>query len=62
MDAVLPAGVTHTTVKEAKEAHLLSKTLKAEIDELALRRFQRSKESAMNRIVSIMSCWATCKS
>jgi len=59
MDAVLPAGVTHTTVKEAKEAHLLSKTLKAEIGELALRRFQRSKESAMNRIVSIMSCWAT---
>mmetsp|Transcript_3186 Transcript_3186/g.4725 ORF Transcript_3186/g.4725 Transcript_3186/m.4725 type:complete len:1048 (+) Transcript_3186:434-3577(+) len=62
MDDVLPAGVTHTSVKEAKEAHLMSKTLKAEIGELALRRFQRNKERAMNRIVSIMSCWATCKS
>lgn len=60
LDAVAP-GVTHTTVKESKEAHLLSKTLKGEIGELALRRFQRMKESAMDRIVSLMSLWANCK-
>jgi hypothetical protein len=60
LDAVVPA-VTHTTVKESKEAHLLSKTLKGEIGDLAFRRFQRAKESAMERIVSLMTLWANCK-
>lgn len=60
MAAVAP-GVTHTTVKESKEAHLLSKNLKGEIGDLALRRFQRTKESAMNRVVSLMTTWANCK-
>jgi ribosome-associated translation inhibitor RaiA len=54
-------AVTHTTVKESKEAHLLSKSLKSEIGDLALRRFQRSKESALNAVVSLMTSWATCK-
>ena len=53
--------VTHTTVKESKEAHLVSKTLKGDIGALALRRFQRTKETAMDRIVSLMTSWATCK-
>lgn len=60
MEAVA-AGITHTTVKESKEAHLLSKTLKGEIGDLALRRFQRTKESAMDNIVKLMSTWANCK-
>jgi len=58
MEAVVPAGITHTAVKEAKEAHLLSKTLKSEIGHLALRRFQKSKECAMNRVVSLLNLWA----
>lgn len=57
LDAIAP-GVTHTTVKESKEAHLLSKTLKGEIGNLALRRFQRAKETAMDRVVSLMTTWA----
>lgn len=57
MEAIVPAGITHTIVKEAKEAHLLSKTLKSEIGQLALRRFQRSKECAMNRVVTLLSFW-----
>ena len=61
LDAVTPA-VTHTTVKKSKEAHLLSKTLKGEIGDLALRRFERTKESAMDRIVSLVTMWANCKS
>lgn len=60
LDAIAP-GVTHTTVKECKEAHLLSKTLKGEIGSLALRRFERVKETAMDRIVSLMTTWANCK-
>lgn len=60
LDALAP-GVTHTTVKESKEAHLLSKTVKGEIGNLALRRFQRAKETAMDRIVSLMSIWAKCE-
>ena len=60
LDAIAP-GVTHTTVKESKEAHLLSKTLKGEIGNLALRRFQRAKETAMDRVVSLMTTWANCK-
>jgi hypothetical protein len=60
LNAIAP-GVTHTTVKESKEAHLLSKSLKTEIGDLALRRFQRVKETSMDRIVSLMSIWAKCK-
>jgi len=57
MEAVA-GGVTHTTVKESKEAHLLSKTTKGDIGDLALRRFQRTKESAMDNIVALMTLWA----
>mmetsp|Transcript_3214 Transcript_3214/g.4705 ORF Transcript_3214/g.4705 Transcript_3214/m.4705 type:complete len:670 (-) Transcript_3214:162-2171(-) len=51
-------NVTHTGVKEAKEQHLVSKTLKTQLGELALRRFQRARETSMDRIVHILTAWS----
>mmetsp|Transcript_5944 Transcript_5944/g.16145 ORF Transcript_5944/g.16145 Transcript_5944/m.16145 type:complete len:131 (-) Transcript_5944:84-476(-) len=50
--------VSHTAVKEAKEAHLESKTLKSELHDLAIRRLSRSRESSTERVISLMSLWA----
>lgn len=61
MDNLMPRNVSHTTVKETKETHLLSKTLKTELQELANRRFLRDRETATHRVVMLMMIWAKCE-
>lgn len=50
--------VSHTTVKESKEAHLESKNLKTSLHELAMRRLMRARETSTERAITIMSLWA----
>jgi DNA anti-recombination protein RmuC len=50
--------VSHTVVKETKELHLESKTLKSELHELAMRRLTRARETSAERVVQILSKWA----
>eukprot|EP00934_Nitzschia_sp_Nitz4_P002412 Nitzschia sp. Nitz4//scaffold327_size20599//12971//16273//NITZ4_008636-RA/size20599-augustus-gene-0.5-mRNA-1//-1//CDS//3329547946//2407//frame0 len=51
-------NVSHTTVKESKEAHLESKTLKQELHDLAMRRLNRAREMSTQQIIAMMSVWA----
>ena len=51
-------NVTHTDVKKLKEIHLLSKSLKAELSELATRRFLRLRETSTERVIGLMTVWA----
>jgi len=53
----LSAVVSHTTVKEAKEAHLESKALKTELNALAMRRLARTRETSTERVISLMTVW-----
>ncbi|MGK3756815.1 MAG: hypothetical protein ACI8RD_009129 [Bacillariaceae sp.] len=53
----LSAVVSHTTVKEAKEAHLESKALKTELNALAMRRLARARETSTERVISLMTVW-----
>lgn len=57
MDKIGPQ-VSHTLVKETKEMHLESKTLKTELHELAIRRLARARETSTERVVTLMSIWA----
>lgn len=50
-------SVSHTLVKQAKERHLGSKTLKVELEQLATRRFQRLKEFLSNNSLSMINDW-----
>lgn len=50
--------VSHTTVKEAKEAHLESKTLKQDLHTLAMRRLTRARETSTERAIALMTVWA----
>ena len=50
--------VSHTTVKEAKEAHLESKTLKQDLHTLAMRRLARARETSTERAIALMTVWA----
>jgi hypothetical protein len=50
-------AVSHTTVKEAKEAHLESKTLKQELHTLAMRRLTRTRETSTERAIALMTVW-----
>ncbi len=52
------ADVSHTTVKEAKEAHLESKTLKQELHDLSMRQLSRARETATERAIALMTLWA----
>mmetsp|Transcript_31429 Transcript_31429/g.75794 ORF Transcript_31429/g.75794 Transcript_31429/m.75794 type:complete len:480 (-) Transcript_31429:278-1717(-) len=52
------ADVSHTTVKEAKEAHLESKTLKQELSALSMRRLTRAKEISTERVIALMTIWS----
>ena len=54
----LGPDVSHTTVKETKEAHLDSKNLKSDLHDLAVRRLMRARESSTERVTTIMSLWA----
>jgi hypothetical protein len=45
-------------VKYAKERHLASKTLKSELQKMAARRFERSKECAVTDAVGLIRLWA----
>jgi hypothetical protein len=57
LDALGPT-VSHTLVKEMKEAHLESKTLKVELHDLALRGLLRAREASTERVVTLMAFWA----
>lgn len=57
LEAVDP-NVSHTTVKEAKEAHLESKALKAELSLLSDRRLTRGRETSTERVIALMAVWA----
>jgi hypothetical protein len=52
------AEVSHTTVKEAKEAHLESKKLKQELHDLAMRQLTRSRETSTERVIALMTVWS----
>lgn len=52
------ADVSHTMVKESKEAHLESKALKQELHSLAMRRLTRSRETSTERVIALMTVWA----
>jgi hypothetical protein len=54
----LGPDVTHTAVKETKDAHLESKALKAELHELALKRLMRARESSTERVITLATFWA----
>lgn len=51
-------AVSHTTVKEAKEAHLESKGLKQELHNLAMRRLNRARETSTERAIALMTLWS----
>jgi len=53
----LGPDVSHTLVKETKEMHLESKSLKSELHDLALRRLMRARESSTQRVVTILTLW-----
>lgn len=50
--------VSHTTVKEAKEAHLESKALKQELHDLSMRQLSRARETATERAIALMTLWS----
>lgn len=50
--------VSHTIVKEAKEAHLESKALKFELHALAMRRLARARETSTERAIALMTVWS----
>jgi hypothetical protein len=50
--------VSHTVVKETKELHLESKSLKSDLHELAMRRLTRARETSTELVVQILSKWA----
>ena len=52
------ADVSHTSVKDAKEAHLESKKLKDELHALAMRRLNRAREASTERVIALMTVWA----
>lgn len=54
----LGPAVSHTTVKETKEAHLESKNVKASLHDLAMRRLVRAQETSTERVVTILDLWA----
>lgn len=53
----LGTEVSHTTVKETKEAHLESKILKTLLHNLAMRRLTRARETSTERIAAILELW-----
>jgi hypothetical protein len=52
------SDVTQTTVRDAKELHLESKQLKADIHNLAVHRLVRARETSTERAVGLMTLWA----
>jgi hypothetical protein len=55
---LLGPDVSHTLVKETKEVHFESKSIKAEIHALAVRRLTRARETSTERAIALMSIWA----
>ena len=53
--------VSHTSVKEAKDKHLASKTLTAELQALAIKRMTRSREKATDKTLRIIKSWVKCE-
>jgi hypothetical protein len=50
--------VSHTTVKEAKEAHLESKALKQELHDLSMRQLTRTRETSTEGAIALMAFWS----
>jgi hypothetical protein len=56
--AALGPEVSQSAVREAKEAHLESKNIKASLHNVATRRLNRARECSTERIVQLLSFWA----
>ena len=54
---IIGPSVSYTSVKEAKERHLGSKALKAELASLSSRRLERLKDSCVENSLSIINEW-----
>jgi hypothetical protein len=50
--------ISHTKVKETKDAHLESKAVKSDLHTLAFRRLVRARELSTERATSIIDVWA----
>ena len=51
-------AVSHTAVKETKEAHLESKQIKQGLHDLACRRLTRLRERSTEQAIAVMQLWA----
>ncbi len=56
------SSISHTSVKEAKERHLGSKALKAELEALSVTHLQKLKVSSTKGVMKAVLLWADCKS
>ena len=54
----LPPNISHSSVKMAKERHLISKTIKEDLQQLAEQRFQRARETSTERVITMIRMWA----
>ena len=54
----LSPSISHTSVKKAKEKHLVSKAVKDDLQKLAERRFQRARETSTERVIAMIKMWA----
>lgn len=54
----LPPNISHTSVKMAKERHLMSKNIKEDLQQLAEKRFQRMRETSTERVITMVKMWA----
>ena len=51
-------SISHTSMKKAKEKHLISKSVKEDLKKLAERRFQRTRETSTERVITMIKMWA----
>ena len=54
----LPPNISHSSVKRAKERHLISKNIKEDLQQLAEKRFQRARETSTERVIAMIKLWA----
>ena len=54
----LPPNISHSSVKMAKERHLISKNIKEDLQQLAEQRFQRARETSTERVIAMIRMWA----
>jgi len=54
----LSPSISHTSMKKAKEKHLASKLVKEDLQKLAERRFQRTRETSTERAIAMIKMWS----